>query len=44
MMRRSAHISYFIAITGGYIGGLMFLVGLGALGFFCMSFLSLQKY
>jgi sugar phosphate permease len=39
-----ALIGYFIAITGGYIGGLMFLVGLGALGFVCMFILSLQKY
>jgi sugar phosphate permease len=39
-----ALIGYFIAITGSYIGGLMFLVGLGALGFLCMFILSLQKY
>ena len=39
-----ALIGYFIAITGGYIGGLMFLVGLGALGCLCMLVLSLQKY
>jgi sugar phosphate permease len=39
-----ALIGYFIAITGGYIGGLMFLVGLGALGCLCMFVLSLQKY
>ena len=39
-----ALIGYFIAITGGYIGGLMFLVGLGVLGCLCMFVLSLQKY
>jgi sugar phosphate permease len=37
-------IGYFIALTGSYIGGLMFMVGLGVLGFLCMSVLSLQKY
>jgi len=37
-------IGYFIAMTGSYIGGLMFLVGLGVLGFLCMSVLSMQKY
>ena len=39
-----ALIGYFIGMTGGYIGGLMFLVGLGVLGFVCMGILSLQKY
>jgi sugar phosphate permease len=39
-----ALIGYFIAITGSYTGGLMFLVGLGVLGFVCMTILSLQKY
>jgi len=37
-------IGYFIAITGGYNGGLMFLVGVGVMGFICMSVLALQKY
>jgi sugar phosphate permease len=37
-------IGYFIAVTGSYMGGLMFLVGLGVLGFLCMSVLALQKY
>ncbi len=37
-------IGYFIAMTGGYVGGLMFLVGLGGLGVVCMTILSLQKY
>ena len=37
-------IGYFIAATGSYVGGLMFLVGLGGLGFLCMAILSLQKY
>lgn len=37
-------IGYFIAATGGYVGGLMFLVGLGVLGCICMTILSLQKY
>ncbi|MDT8902020.1 MFS transporter [Anaeroselena agilis] len=37
-------IGYFIAMTGGYVGGLMFLVGCGALGFVCMAILSMQKY
>jgi sugar phosphate permease len=39
-----ALIGYFIAITGSYMGGLMFLVGLAGLGFLCMFILSLQKY
>jgi len=39
-----ALIGYFIAVTGGYIGGLMFLVGLAVLGLLCMTVLSLQKY
>ena len=37
-------IGYFIAATGSYVGGLMFLVGLGILGCICMTILSLQKY
>lgn len=37
-------IGVFIAMTGGYVGGLMFLVGCGALGFVCMAILSAQKY
>jgi sugar phosphate permease len=39
-----AVIGYFIAITGGYIGGLMFLVGVAALGCICMAVLTVQKY
>jgi sugar phosphate permease len=37
-------IGYFISLTGSYVGGLMFLVGLGVLGCVCMTILSLQKY
>jgi sugar phosphate permease len=37
-------IGFFISLTGGYMGGLMFLVGLTVLGFLCMSVLALQKY
>lgn len=37
-------IGFFISVTGSYIGGLMFLVGLGLLGAFCMTILSVQKY
>lgn len=37
-------IGFFIGITGSYIGGLMFLVGLGVLGAACMAILSAQKY
>lgn len=37
-------IGYFIALTGGYTGGLMFLVGLATLALSCMVVLSLQKY
>jgi hypothetical protein len=37
-------IGFFIGITGSYIGGLMFLVGLGVLGAACMAVLSAQKY
>jgi sugar phosphate permease len=39
-----ALIGYFIALTGGYVGGLMFLVGVAILGLLCMSVLSFQKY
>ena len=37
-------IGFFISITGSYVGGLMFLVGLGLLATVCMVILSLQKY
>jgi MFS-type transporter involved in bile tolerance (Atg22 family) len=37
-------IGYFIALSGSYIGGLMFLVGLAMAGAVCMIILSLQKY
>jgi len=37
-------IGFFISITGGYVGGLMFLVGLAVLGMVCMSILSAQKF
>ena len=37
-------IGFFIGLTGGYVGGLMFLVGLAVLGAVCMTILSLQKY
>ncbi|MBC8417955.1 MAG: MFS transporter [Desulfobacterales bacterium] len=37
-------IGLFIASTGSYMGGLMFLVGIGVLGCACMTILSLQQY
>ena len=37
-------IGFFISLTGSYVGGLMFLVGIAALGCVCMTILSLQKY
>jgi sugar phosphate permease len=37
-------IGFFISITGGFMGGLMFLVALTLIGFACMSVLALQKY
>ncbi len=37
-------IGFFISVTGNYMGGLMFLVGVGALGAVCMLILSAQKY
>lgn len=37
-------IGFFISVTGSYVGGLMFLVGLGLLGALCMTILALQKY
>ncbi len=37
-------IGFFIRLTGSYVGGLMFLVGLTVLGFACMAVLALQKY
>lgn len=37
-------IGFFIALSGGYGGGLMFLVSLGLLGGLCMLVLTVQKY
>lgn len=37
-------IGFFIAWTGSYVGGLMFLVGLAVVGCLCMTVLTLQKY
>lgn len=37
-------IGFFISMTGSYIGGLMFLVGVAALGCLCMTVLAIQKY
>lgn len=37
-------IGFFISVTGSYVGGLMFLVGLGLLASVCMIILSVQKY
>lgn len=37
-------IGFFITLTGSYVGGLMFLVGIGLLGAACMAVLSAQKY
>lgn len=37
-------IGFFISITGSYMGGLMFLVGVGILGGICMLVLTLKKY
>jgi len=37
-------IGYFIAMSGSYMGGLMFLVGMALFGCVCMSILTLQKY
>ncbi|MDD4600204.1 putative sulfoacetate transporter SauU [bioreactor metagenome] len=37
-------IGFFISVTGSYVGGLMFLVGLGLLAAVCMLILSVQKY
>lgn len=37
-------IGYIISITGGYVGGMMFLVSLGVLAAMCMTVLALQKY
>ena len=37
-------IGYFISVTGGYLGGLMFLVGVAVLGALCMAILSLKNY
>lgn len=37
-------IGLFIAATGSYVGGLMFLVGVGILGAICMGILSLKNY
>jgi MFS family permease len=37
-------IGFFIVLTGSYVGGLMFLVGIGILGAICMGILSLKNY
>ena len=37
-------IGFFISLTGSYVGGLMFLVGIGLLGAVCMLILALKKY
>ena len=37
-------IGWLISMTGSYIGGLMYLVGLALLGFVCMMVLAVQKY
>jgi sugar phosphate permease len=37
-------IGFFISVTGGYMGGLMFLVGLTLIGFVCMAVLAVQRY
>ena len=37
-------IGFFISLSGSYVGGLMFLVGIAALGCVCMTVLALQKY
>jgi len=37
-------IGYFISMSGSYVGGLMFLVGLGVLAACCAGILALQKY
>ncbi|HWR40138.1 MAG TPA: MFS transporter [Patescibacteria group bacterium] len=37
-------IGWLIGVTGSYVGGLMYLVGMGIVGFLCMMILTLQKY
>lgn len=37
-------IGFFISLTGNYIGGLMFLVGVAIIGCICMAVLAYQKY
>jgi len=37
-------IGFFISISGSYVGGLMFLVGIAIVGCICMTILSLEKY
>lgn len=37
-------IGFFISLSGSYVGGLMFLVGMALLGAFCMLVLTLKKY
>jgi MFS-type transporter involved in bile tolerance (Atg22 family) len=37
-------IGFFISATGGYMGGLMFLVTLTLVGFVCMAVLAVQRY
>lgn len=37
-------IGFFISLTGNYVGGLMFMVGIAVLGCLCMTVLAWQKY
>jgi cyanate permease len=37
-------MGFFISISGSYVGGLMFLVGLGLFAACCTTILSYQKY
>jgi len=37
-------IGFFISLTGSYVGGLMFMVSVAALGCVCMAVLALEKY
>lgn len=37
-------IGFFISMTGSYVGGLLFLVGLAVIGAACMAVLAFQKY
>jgi len=37
-------IGYFIAVSGGYVGGLMFIVAVAVIGGLCVGVLAYQKY